>query len=76
MTCEKLEAFKAKYGVTIEHGYKCFHKGKTCEVYAETSYAAAKAAAAKFGSKGTAGITVVLCEKAGAAVAHSTVEFG
>lgn len=56
------------------NGYKCFYKGKTIEVYANTSYEAQKLAAAQFKAKKSYDVTVVLCEKQGKQVAHSTSE--
>jgi hypothetical protein len=53
------------------NGYKCFYRGKTCEVYAATSYEAQLKAAAMFKAKKTYEITVVLCEKQGAQVVQS-----
>lgn len=55
------------------NGYKCFYKGKTVEVYADTSYAAQQKAAAIFKVKKSYEITVVLCEKKGEQVAQSCV---
>jgi len=54
------------------NGYKCFYKGKTVEVYADTSYAAQQKAAAIFKVKKSYEITVVLCEKRGEQVVQST----
>jgi len=54
------------------NGYKCFWKGKTCEVMAETTYKAQCLAAKLLNVKPNKQheITVMLCEKAGEAVAH------
>ena len=57
------------------NGYKAFYKGKTCEVYADTSYEAQQKAAAKFKAKKRYDVTVVLCEKQGEQVTHSTTIF-
>jgi hypothetical protein len=54
------------------NGYKCFFKGKTIEVEANTSFDAQKIAAAKFKAKKSYDVTVVLCEKNGKQVTHST----
>jgi hypothetical protein len=54
------------------NGYKCFYKGKTIEVEANTSFDAQKIAAAKFKAKKSYDVTVVLCEKNGKQVTHST----
>lgn len=52
------------------NGYKCFYKGRTCEVYADTSYAAQKQAAKIFKARKTHEVAVVLCEKNGEQVTH------
>ena len=53
------------------NGYKCFYKGKTVEVYADTSYAAQQKAAIIFKAKKAYEVTVVLCEKSGEQVVQS-----
>jgi serine/threonine-protein kinase RIO1 len=53
------------------NGYKAFYKGKTAEVYAETSFKAQEAAAKIFRAKKSYEVTVVLCEKAGEQVVHA-----
>ena len=59
------------------NGYVCFYKGKQCEVFADSSYAAQKLATAYF-QQSTRGkvkgydITVVLAETNGKPVIHST----
>lgn len=63
------------------NGYKAFYKGKQVDVYAETSFKAQEKAAEEF-KKNLAprarksfksyDITVVLCEKDGEQVVHST----
>ncbi len=53
------------------NGYKAFYSGKTCEVYAETSFAAQKKAAEQFKAKKSYEVTVILCEKAGEQVTHN-----
>lgn len=55
------------------NGYKCFYKGKTVEVYADTSYAAQQKAATILKVKKSYEITVVLCEKKGEQVVQPTV---
>jgi hypothetical protein len=47
------------------NGYRAFYKGKSIEVYADTSLGAQKIAAAQFKAKRTWEVTVVLCEVAG-----------
>ena len=54
------------------NGYKAFFKGKSIEVYANTSYEAQQIAAKQFKAKKSYDVTVVLCEKAGGQVTHST----
>jgi hypothetical protein len=53
------------------NGYKCFYRGKTCEVYADSSYEAQQKAALVFKAKKSYEVTVVLCEKAGEQVVHT-----
>ena len=52
------------------NGYKAFYRGKTCEVEAETSYAAQQKAAAIFKAKKTYEVDVILCEKDGETASH------
>lgn len=54
------------------NGYVCFYRGKKAEVYAKTSFEAQKKAAEIFKAKKTYEITVVLAEKEGKPVIHST----
>ena len=54
------------------NGYVCFYRGKKAEVYAETSFKAQQKAAEIFKAKKTYEITVVLAEKNGNPVIHST----
>lgn len=59
------------------NGYKAFWRGKTCEVYALTSYEAQLAAAKIFKAKKSYEVSVVICERAdGSVVTHSTAAFG
>lgn len=59
------------------NGYKAFWRGKTCEVYALTSYEAQLAAALVFKAKKSYEVSVVICERAdGSTVTHSTAAFG
>jgi hypothetical protein len=44
-------------------GYKCFYKGKTCEVYALRSFDAQEKAAKILKAKKSYDVTVILCEK-------------
>jgi hypothetical protein len=55
------------------NGYKCFWRGKECEVHADTSFQAQVKAQAVFGRrcKKRYEITVILCEKKGEQVVHS-----
>lgn len=52
--------------------YKAFYKGKQIEVHAETSYKAQQIAAEKFKARKPHQVTVMLCERDGAQVTHST----
>ena len=54
------------------NGYVCFFKGKRIEVYANTSYEAQKKAAEIFRAKKSYEVTVIIAEKDGAPVIHST----
>ncbi len=54
------------------NGYKAFYKGKSIEVYANTSYEAQKKAAEVFKVRKAYQVTVALCEKNGQEVTHST----
>ena len=59
-------------------GYKCFYNGKTCEVYADTSYGAQRQAQAVFKVKDNKRhlISVFRCVDAeGKQVTHSTADF-
>ncbi len=56
------------------NGYKAFYKGKTCEVYADSSYVAQRLAANIFKARKEWDVSVVLCEKQGEQVTHSTAE--
>jgi hypothetical protein len=60
------------------NGYKAFYSGKEIEVYAETLLAAKQKAVAAFKvrPKKAHMVSVVLCEKDGETVTHSTAEFG
>jgi hypothetical protein len=53
------------------NGYKAFYKGKSIEVYANTSYEAQQKAATTFKAKKSYDVTVVLCEKSGEQVIHT-----
>jgi hypothetical protein len=57
------------------NGYKAFWRGKTCEVFADTAIKAQLLAAAKFKARREYEVSVVLCEKEGEPVSHSTGEF-
>jgi len=54
------------------NGYKAFFKGKSIELKANTSYEAQQLAAKQFKAKKSYDVTVVLVEKAGEEVIHST----
>jgi len=54
------------------NGYKAFYRGKSVEVYADTSYQAQQKAVAKFKAKKSWEVTVVLCEKNGESYAQSS----
>jgi hypothetical protein len=54
------------------NGYVCFYKGKRTEVHASTTYEAQTKAAAVFKARKQYDVTVVLAEKAGVQVIHST----
>lgn len=54
------------------NGYVCFYKGKRIEILAETSAQAQTKAAAKLKAKKPWEVTVVLAEKNGEQVVHST----
>ena len=60
------------------NGYKAFYNGKSIEIYAETLFAAKTKAVAEFKvrPKKQHMISIVLCEKDGETVTHSTAEFG
>lgn len=57
---------------TIENGYKAFYKGKSLDVYAETSYKAQLKAAELFKAKKSYDVTVILCESNNNPIIHST----
>lgn len=56
------------------NGYKAFYKGKSIEVYADTSYQAQQKAASIFKAKKSYDVTVVLCEKNDTPVVHIPVD--
>ncbi len=53
------------------NGYICFHRGRTFEVYAKTSYDAQQLCAKINKIKRASDITVVLAEKDGKPVIHT-----
>jgi hypothetical protein len=55
------------------NGYKAFYKGKSIEVYADTSYQAQQKAASIFKAKKSYDVTVVLCESRHTSVVHVPV---
>lgn len=56
------------------NGYKAFYRGRTIEVYAKTSYEAQQLAAKQFGARKSYEVTIIICEKNGEQVTHSTSE--
>lgn len=56
------------------NGYMAFYRGKQLEVYAVSSYEAQKKAAERFKARRSYEVTVVLAEKVGTPVIHSTTE--
>lgn len=54
------------------NGYIAFYRGKQVEVYADSSYEAQQKAAAMFKARKSYEVTVVLAEKGGQQVVHST----
>ena len=55
------------------NGYKAFYKGKTLNVYANTSLQARDKAAKLFKARRAYDVTVVLCELAGSQVVHKAI---
>lgn len=55
------------------NGYKAFYRGRSIEVTAETSFKAQAIAATIFKARKAYEVTVMLCEKNGEQVTHSTV---
>lgn len=53
------------------NGYKAFYKGKSIEVYANTSLEAQEKASALFKAKKQYQVTVMLCEKEGKQIIHT-----
>ena len=56
------------------NGYVCFYRGKRVEVHANSSYAAQQKAATMLKAKRIWEVAVVLAEKDGEIVIHSTSE--
>lgn len=54
------------------NGYIAFWRGKQMEVLAATSFEAQRKAAAAFKAKKAYEVTVILCERDGKQVTHST----
>ena len=54
------------------NGYIAFYKGKQIEIHAESSYKAQVLAATQFKAKKAYEVTVMLAEKDGVQVTHST----
>lgn len=59
-----------------QNGYIGLYKGRRVEVYADTIYAAQKAAAIKLGAKKHYDVSIHLAEKDGKPVVHSTASLG
>jgi len=55
------------------NGYKAFYRGKSIDVYADSSYAAQQQAAKIFKAKKSYDVTVMLCEKQGQQVVHAAL---
>ena len=53
------------------NGYKAFYKGKSIEVYANTSYEAQQVASKQFKAKKSYDVTIVLCELNSKQVIHT-----
>lgn len=60
----------------MSNGYIAFFKGRSIEVYADTSYEAQRKAARVFRAKKTYQVTVVLAEKGGKPVVHTPSSIG
>ncbi len=56
------------------YGYKCFYKDKELEVYADTVLQAQNKAALIFKARKPYEISVILCEKNGETITHSSLE--
>ena len=54
------------------NGYKAFYRGRSIEVYADTSYQAQQKAADQFKAKKSWEVSVYLCEKNGEQYVQST----
>ena len=54
------------------NGYKAFYRGRSLDVRAETSRAAQLEAAKRFRARKSYEVSVILCERDGERVAHST----
>lgn len=63
---------------TGKNGYKAFYSGKQQDVYADSLYEAKTKAIAHFKAPRSKQhmVSVVLCEKDGETVTHSTASFG
>jgi hypothetical protein len=59
-------------GARQMNGYIAFYRGKKMEVYAATSLEARDKAASAFKARKAYDVTVMLCEKDGEQVTHST----
>lgn len=59
-------------GTKIMNGYKAFYKDKQKDVYAMSSFEAQEKAAKEFKARKSYEVTVILCEKSGEQVTHST----
>jgi len=72
-----IAAYRALEKDLIMYGYKAFYNGKSIELYAESLFAAKQKAVAAFkvSAKKQHMVSVVLCEKNGEVVSHSSSEF-
>ena len=58
-----------------QNGYKAYYKGKTLDIYANSSYEAQQIAAKQFKAKKSYDVAIVLCEKNGEQIAVNTASF-
>lgn len=58
------------------NGYLAFYRGRTVEVTASTALDAQRAASAIFKARKSYQVAVVICQRGGETVAHSTASIG